>query len=158
MLDQVLSLPVSLGNTQICWEEASAAVAGSCQELEQQLRREPVLNIDETDWRTNGGKRYLWAFVAASFVLFTIARTRGSELLIQLLGAVFEGILCSDRFSGYLKYHPGKAQFCWAYLKRNILGVLDFTKRTATERFCRDALAVHGQLVPAVAQVSQWTH
>ena len=59
---------------------------------------------------------------------------------------MFEGILCSDRFSGYLKYHKGKAQFCWAHLKRNILGVLDFTKLTATERFCRDALAAHASL------------
>ena len=146
VLEQVLSVPVSLGNTQACWEEASEAVAAPCEELEQRLHREPVLNVDETGWRTNGEKRFLWAFVAGSFVVYTIARTRGSALLIRLLGAVFEGILCSDRFSGYLKYHQGKAQFCWAHLKRNILGVLDFTKLTATERFCRDALAVHASL------------
>jgi len=146
VLEQVLGTAVSVGNTQACWEEASEAVAAPCQELEQRLHREPVLNVDETGWRTNGEKRYLWAFVAAGFVLYTIARTRGSELLIQLLGAVFEGILCSDRFSGYLKYHQGKAQFCWAHLKRNLLGVLDFTKQTATERFCRDALSVHASL------------
>jgi len=146
VLEQVLGTAVSVGNTQTCWEEASEAVATPYQELEQQLHREAVLNVDETGWRTNGEKRYLWAFVAGSFVLFTIAKTRGSELLIQLLGAVFEGILCSDRFSGYLKYHQGKAQLCWAHLKRNILGVLDFTKQSATERFCRDALAVHASL------------
>ncbi len=103
-------------------------------------------NVDETGWRTNKEKRFLRAFVAARFVLFTIAKTRGSELLIQILGAVFEGILCSDRFSGYLKHHKGKAQFCWAHLKRNILGVLDFTKETAAEQFCRDALAAHASL------------
>jgi transposase len=146
VLEQVLGTAVSVGNLQTCWEEASEAVEEPCQQLERQLPREPVLNVDETGWRTNGEKRYLWAFVAAGFVLYTIARTRGSELLIRLLGAVFEGILCSDRFSGYLKYHRGQAQFCWAHLKRNILGVLDFTKLTATERFCRDALAVHASL------------
>lgn len=146
VLEQVLGTPVSLGTTQACWEEASEAVATPCQQLEQQLNREPVLNVDETGWRTNGEKRYLWAFVATGFVVYTIARTRGSELLMRMLGAVFEGILCSDRFSGYLKYHQGRAQFCWAHLKRNILGVLEFTKSTATERFCRDALALHARL------------
>lgn len=146
VLEQVLATPVSLGTTQTCWEEASQAVAEPCQQLEQQLNREPVLNVDETGWRTNGEKRYLWAFVATGFVVYTIARTRGSELLIRMVGAVFEGILCSDRFSGYLKYHQGRAQFCWAHLKRNILGILDFTKNTATERFCRDALALHASL------------
>ena len=47
---------------------------------------------------------------------------------------------------GHLKYHPGKAQYCWAHLKRNILGGLEFTKKTTTERFCRDALALHARL------------
>ena len=146
LTEQALGMPMSVGNTQACWEEVSAAVAGPCQELEQQLSQEPVLNVDETGWRTNGEKRFLWAFVAARFVVYTMAATRGSELLIQMLGAVFAGILCSDRFSGYLKYHPGQAQYCWAHLKRNILGVLEFTKQTATERFCRDALALHARL------------
>jgi transposase len=146
LLEQVLKTPISLGSTQKSWEEASDAVEAPCQELEGQLQNEPVLNIDETGWRTNGAKRYLWAFVAAGFVVYTLAKTRGSEQLIRILGAVFSGILCSDRFSAYLKYHKGTAQFCWAHLKRNILGILDLAKNSGTERFCRDALALHARL------------
>ena len=146
LLGQVLEIEISLGSTQKCWEEASQAVAVPCQELEQHLKDEPVLNIDETGWRTNGAKRFLWAFVAARYVVYTVAATRGSEVLVRLLGAVFQGILCSDRFSAYLKYHHGKAQFCWAHLKRNLLGIVEFTKSSAVERFCRDALAEHAKL------------
>jgi transposase len=146
LLVQVLGIEISLGSTQKCWEEASQAVAGPCQELEQQLKDEPVLNVDETGWRTNGAKRFLWAFVAARYVVYTVAATRGSEVLSRLLGAVFQGILCSDRFSAYLKYHSGKAQFCWAHLKRNLLGIVEFTKSSEVERFCRDALAEHARL------------
>lgn len=146
VLEQVLGSPMSLGSTQKCWEEASEAVAVPYQELGEQLHKEPVVNADETGWRNNARKRYLWAFVAALYVYYTIASTRGSEVLIRVLGAVFQGILCSDRFSAYLKYHKGRIQFCWAHLKRNILGILDFAKTTATERFCRDALAVHARL------------
>jgi len=40
VLEQVLGAPVSLGTTQASWEEASEAVAGPCQQLEQQLNRE----------------------------------------------------------------------------------------------------------------------
>ena len=145
-LEQVLQIPISLGSMQKCWEEASEAVAGPCQQLEEQLKREPVLNVDETGWRNNKEKRYLWAFVAALYVYYTVAQTRGSEVLIRVLGAVFEGILCSDRFSAYIKYHQGKAQFCWAHWQRNILGILEFTKATAVERFCRDALALQARL------------
>ena len=146
LLGQVLGIDISLGSTQKCWEQASQAVAAPCRELEQQLKDEPVLNVDETGWRTNGDKRFLWAFVAARYVVYTVAATRGSEVLTRLLGAVFQGILCSDRFSAYLKYHTGKAQFCWAHLKGNLLGIVEFTKSSAVERFCRDALAQHARL------------
>jgi transposase len=146
LLGQVLGIDISLGSTQKCWEEASQAVAAPCQEAEKQLKDEPVLNIDETGWRTNGAKRYLWAFVAARYVVYTVAATRSSQVLVDLLGKVFQGILCSDRFSAYLKYHCGPAQFCWAHLKRNLLGILELTKSSAVERFCRDALAQHARL------------
>ena len=146
LLAQVLGVEMSLGSTQKCWEEASQAVALPCQELEEQLKDEPVLNVDETGWRSNADKRYLWAFVALQFVVYTIAGTRGSEVLVRLLGAVFRGVLCSDRFSAYLKYHAGKAQFCWAHLKRNLLGIMDLSKNSAVEQFCRDALAAHARL------------
>jgi transposase len=91
LLGQVLGIDISLGSTQKCWEEASQAVADPCRELEHQLKDEPVVNIDETGWRTNGDKRFLWAFVAARYVVYTVATTRGSDVLIRLLGAVFPG-------------------------------------------------------------------
>ena len=146
LLEQALGIDISLGSTQKCWEETSAAVAEPCLELEIRLKDEPVINAGETGWRTNGGKRFPWVFVAARYAVFTVASTRGSEVLIRTLGAVFRGILCSDRFSAYLKYHKGRAQFCRAHLKRNILGVLELTKNTGVERFCRDALAEHAKL------------
>jgi hypothetical protein len=82
-------------------------------------------------------------------------------VVVQLLGEVFAGILCSDRCASYLKYHKDEGQFCWAHylesaviqsdsrsfalsrapdkahFKRNILGVLEIAKTTDAERFCR---------------------
>lgn len=146
LLEQVLGIPLSLGSIQNSWEEASEAVAEPCTELEKQLSSEPVINSDETGYRTSGEKRWLWALVAPGFVFYKIALTRGAEVLVQLLGAVFAGILCSDRCPTYLKYHKGEGQFCWAHFKRNILGVLEIAKTTEAERFCRDALALHARL------------
>ncbi len=146
LLGQVLGIPLSLGSIQNSWEEAGQAVAEPCTELEKQLAHEPVINSDETGYRTDGDKRWLWALVAANFVVYKIALTRGAEVLVQLLGEVFAGILCSDRCPTYLKYHKGEGQFCWAHFKRNILGVLEIAKTTDAERFCRDALALHARL------------
>jgi transposase len=146
LLEQVLAIPLSLGSIQNSWEEASDAVAEPCAELERQLPHEPVVNSDETGYRTSGEKRWLWALVAANFVFYKIALTRGAEVLVQLLGEVFTGILCSDRCASYLKYHKGQGQFCWAHFKRNILGIQKIGKTTDAERFCRDALALHARL------------
>jgi transposase len=94
LLQQVLGVEMSLGSTQKCWEEASQADACPCQELEEQFKDEPVLNVDETGWTTNGDKGYLWAFVALRFVVYTVAG-RGSEVLVRLLRAVFRGGCCA---------------------------------------------------------------
>jgi transposase len=87
-LEHVLGIPLSLGSVQNVWQEAGDAVAGPYEELARQLPREPVLNSDETGYRTNGEKRWLWAFVAATFVFYKVAATRGAEVLVELLGAV----------------------------------------------------------------------
>ena len=146
LLETVLGIEISLGSTQNLVEQTSEALAATCQELEQQLPNEPVLNCDETGWRSQGERRWLWAFVGSSFVFFAIAANRSSKVLIHLLGTVFPGILCSDRFGAYFKYHTGRAQLCWAHLKRDLLGILEFARTTEAERFARNALALTARL------------
>jgi transposase len=146
LLEDALHVPISLGSTQAAWEEASEAVDAPCQELERALKHQPVLNGDETGHRTNGEKRWLWAVVAPMFVVYRIAATRAADVLVALLGDVFAGVLCSDRWRPYQTYHHGELQFCWAHFKRNVLGALDLAKTTEAERFCRDALALHARL------------
>ena len=146
LLATALGIEISGGSTQKLIEESSEALAATCQELERQLPKEPVLNSDETGWRSMGERRWLWALVASSFVFFTVAASRSSQVLVHLLEAVFPGILCSDRFGAYLKYHKGRAQFCWAHLKRDLLGIQEFARTTDAERFCRDALALVARL------------
>jgi len=145
-LEHVLGIPLSLGSVQKVWEEASDAVAEPYEELARRLPQEPVVNSDETCSRTNDEKRWVWALVASGFVFYKVAATRGAEVLVALLGEVFAGILCSDRYAGYTAYHKGEAQFCWAHFKRNILGSQEIAKSTDAERFCRDALALHARL------------
>ena len=146
MLADVLGIQISLGSTQKAWEEVSQAVEQPVQQLQEQLPREAVLNVDETGWRTNGDKRWMWALVAQQFVFYVVASTRSAEVLISLLGAVFRGILCSDRWVVYLTYHSGRMQLCWAHLKRNILGIADYARSPSSRQFCRDALAIVARL------------
>ncbi len=145
-LEGALQIPISLGSTQHAWEEASAAVAAPYAELEAALRHEAVLNADETGHRTNGDKRWLWTFVARTFIVYRIAAGRGSDVLKTVLGSAFAGILASDRLPAYLKYVAGQRQFCWAHVTRNLLSALDLATTPAAKRFCREALALDRRL------------
>jgi transposase len=142
MLADVLGIEISLGSTQKAWEEVSQAVEQPVGHLQEQLPCEAVLNVDETGWRTNGDKRWIWALVAHQFVFYVVASTRGAEVLVSLLGSVFRGILCNDRWVVYLTYHSGRMQLCWAHLKRNLLGIADYARSPSSQQFCRDALAI----------------
>jgi transposase len=146
MLADVLGIDISLGSTQKAWEEVSQAVEQPVSQLQKQLPHQAVLNVDETGWRTNGDKRWIWALVASQFVFYTVAAHRNTEVLVSLLGAVFRGILCNDRYTVYLTYHSGKMQLCWAHLKRALQGILDHPQSLEAERFARDALAQYARL------------
>jgi transposase len=146
LLEGALQIPISVGSTQKAWEEASTAVAAPYQELQDALPHQPVLNGDETGHRTNGAKRWLWTLVAPTFVFYTIATSRGADVLRDLLGAAFPGILGSDRLPAYLSYAAARRQFCWAHFTRNLLSAQELATTAAAKRFCRAALALQRQL------------
>ena len=146
LLADVLGIEIGLGSTQKAWEEVSQAVEQPVGQLQEQLPREAVLNVDETGWRTNGDKRWIWALVAHQFVFYVVASTRSAEVLVSLLGSVFHGILCNDRWVVYLTYHSGRMQLCWAHLKRNLLGIADYARRASARQSFRDALAIVARL------------
>jgi transposase len=145
LLAEVLGIKMSLGSTQKAWEEVSTAVRTPYEELQQQLPQEAVLNIDETGWRNNGKKRWLWGLVAQQFVFYAIAAHRNAAVLVALLGAVFRGIIVSDRFSVYLSYPCRSLQLCWAHLKRNLIGLTQ-TRSPRSQQLGRDALALVARL------------
>src|SRR5437588_12646562 len=90
------SLERSLGSTQKAWEAVSQAVEQPCQQLQEQLPHQAVLHVDETGWRTNGDKRWIWVFVAKQLVFYAVASTRSAEVLVALLGTVFRRIQSRD--------------------------------------------------------------
>ena len=50
---------------------------------------------------------------------FHVAKSRGSDVLKEVLGNSDGGILGVDRWGAYSKYHKGRLQLCWEHLKRD---------------------------------------
>ena len=120
-----LNLTICLGSIQNILEYSSDALAEPVQEVKSKLPEQKVINGDETGWYG----RWLWIFVTSTFYYFHVAESRGSVVLKETIGNVFDGILCVDRWGAYTKYHKGLIQFCWAHLKRDFLGIINVGRK-----------------------------
>lgn len=88
-------------------------------QLAQEVRDSAVVHADETGWRESGVNGYLWSF-GNSRVHYLIRRqSRGSEVVREVLGEDFSGVLVSDFYSAY-NFLDGPHQRCWAHLLRDI--------------------------------------
>jgi transposase len=85
-----------------------------------------VAHADETGWAEAGQRRWLWLVVTAVATVFSVAASRGSAVIKGLLGEDFGGYLVSDRWSAYTWVPPERRQVCWAHLKRDFQGLVDW--------------------------------
>jgi transposase len=116
---ELFGVELSTGSVDKIIQRAGDALAGPHTELEQRIKSASVVNIDETGWKTAGGRRTLWGALTSATAVFRIAPTRHSSEARMLLGERFAGIVCSDRYPGYDYLDPTQRQLCWAHLLRD---------------------------------------
>jgi hypothetical protein len=102
----------------------SEALKRSYDELLAKLPNENTLNIDETGHKENGQRFWTWCFRAKMYTLFRIDKSRGSKVLIDILGEEFDGVIGCDYWGAYKKYMRLQdnvlLQFCMAHLIRDV--------------------------------------
>src|SRR3990170_622910 len=122
-LRDVVRVDVCRGYLAKLIAKVSASLAASYAELFERLPGEAALNIDETGHKDNGQKFWAWCFRAQLYTLFRIDKSRGSKVLVEVLGEEFNGGLGCDYFSAYRKYmrqFDVRVQFCLAHLIRDV--------------------------------------
>jgi transposase len=122
-LRDVLGEPVSRGYLAKIIQKVSQSLERPYEELLERIPLETTLNVDETGHKDNGDRFWTWVFKAELYVLFRIDKSRGSKVLIDVLGKEFEGVLGCDYFSAYRKFMKDfhvAVQFCIAHLIRDI--------------------------------------
>jgi transposase len=115
--------------------------------LVEAARRSVVQHVDETGWKMGGRSAWLWVFADAHATLDRIRKSRGHEVVIEVLGDDSQGVLVSDCFLAYdpLKFKKSK---CSAHLLKRCSeieqsksrGVVRFSRRVAA--FLRRAMAL----------------
>jgi transposase len=122
-LRDVVRLTISRGELARIIGKVSQALEQPYEELLGRLPDQARLNVDETGHKENGRRLWTWCFRAELFTLFHIDPTRSADVLIEVLGTEFNGVLGCDYFSAYRRYMREfgiELQFCLAHFIRDV--------------------------------------
>ena len=118
IVEHVFETSIALGTIANLEQELSVALAPAHEEARQAIAAADVKYTDETGWKKNGKKRWLWVSATATIVYFVIHARRNLDALKRVAGEKLIGIMSSDRWCVYADW-PGLRQLCWAHVKRN---------------------------------------
>ncbi len=119
-LADVFQIPVARSTIQNAIFRVSNALAPAYEEAMESLPHQEKLNVDETGWKENGKRLWVWMFCSQALACFAIRPSRGCKVLKEILGEVFGGALTSDFYSAYVSYATALQQFCLAHFIRDV--------------------------------------
>ncbi len=81
--------------------EQTSPASGAAGVLVEAIRKCSVVYTDETGWRMGTLAAWLWVFTNSEASVYAIRDNRSSDVLVDILGTEFKGILASDGFVAY---------------------------------------------------------
>lgn len=148
VMGELFGLQMSVGAVVNCQRAVCDALEQPVSEAIGYVQQQPIKNADETSWRQGNKRAWLWTVVTASVSVFMIYATRSADAARAMLGQV-QGILCTDRYSGYAWWPTALRQVCWAHLVR------DFT---AIAERGGESQEVGGALLQEAQRMFTWWH
>ncbi len=118
LLEDMSGLKVSPGGLSQALVRISQWVGVEKDQILEAIRGSPQVHADETGWRLDGKKSWVWALVNKQLAYYHVDRSRGRKVLKEILGEEFDGTLISDFYCVYLKL-PYRMQKCLVHLLRD---------------------------------------
>lgn len=125
LLEDLWGVKISVGALSKLEEATSRALEGIVDDVAQSVKRAGVVNMDETVWREDNARAWLWTAVTEWVSLFHIDPRRSGDVVERLVGDEFRGVLGSDRYSAYKRIPIEQRALCYAHLKRNFQALVD---------------------------------
>jgi transposase len=125
LLQDLWQVRLSLGAVLRQEQAQSAAFAPIVEAARAAVQQAHAVNIDETGWRQEQQRAWLWTVVTPALTVFRIDRRRGGAVVEALLGSAFTGVVGSDRWSAYSRFPAEQRALCWAHLKRDFQALVD---------------------------------
>lgn len=170
-VSEVLNDAFHLNVTRGAWQQTDQRLALQAQPvyeaLIEALRACAVVHGDETGWRIGTLSAWLWVFTNQKITVYTIETSRGHEVVVNILGREFKGVLVSDCFRAYDHHELENwlKQKCLSHLLKDLKELTE-TKVRGAVRFARavtellqSALALKAQKDQlSTKQYAQQTH
>src|SRR5512141_1391800 len=146
-VSEVLNDAFGLQVSRSGWCQADQKLARTArpvyEELLEAIRQCSVVNADETGWRIGTLSAWLWVFTHREVTVYAIRDNRSSDVVLDILGTHFQGILTSD---GCLAYDDRRLkdwlkQKCIGHLLRDLKDMNE-TKTGRALHFARQAIAL----------------
>jgi transposase len=119
VMDDLFGVPMSVGTISQSEKLTTEVLAEPVEEARASVPEQPVAHLDETSWREEGKRAWLWVAVTSLLTVFVVRLSRGGQVARELLGEGFSGILVTDRYSAYNWYPVRWRQLCWSHLLRD---------------------------------------
>jgi len=98
-LRDVVQIKISRGQLRKICAKVSDSLGAAYEQLLELLPGEAQVNVDETGHKDNGKRMWTWCFRTSLYTLFKIDPSRSSQVLVDVLGSEFNGVLGCDYFS-----------------------------------------------------------
>jgi len=115
--------------------------------LKAEIRASPAVQADETGWREDGINGSIWSVSTPTIRYDEYHHSRGGEVVKQLIGEDFQGVLGSDFYAGS-NIHQGLHQRCWVHFLRDVHDLKDdFPQDEELRSWAKKVKAVYEQAV-----------
>src|SRR5512137_236300 len=135
-LNRMHGLKISPATIFDLTRRAAEAVQSEYVEILNKIRAASILYVDETGIHVQGEKHWIWTFTTPTETFFVIRKSRGTNVLIEVLTRRFKGIIVCDGWKPYARFTK-RLQRCWAHLLRE--------SKDLSEKF-EEAIPLHNAL------------
>lgn len=119
VLQLFAGLKLSPGGLAQAVQRTAAKVLPAFDSLVTEVRAAGAVFVDETSWYVGAPGYWLWTFTTADATVYHVDPSRGRQVVLEMLGADFSGILVSDCLASYENL-PYRMHKCIAHHQKAI--------------------------------------
>ena len=115
-----LQTKLTPGGLLNAWQRLAEILLAWYEQIAEEAKNSAYLHADETGWRVNGKRCWLWCFANDRNCYYMIEYCRGSPVVQKFFTEEFDGVLITDFWAAYDSVEAADRQKCLPHLLREL--------------------------------------